>query len=263
MKNILKPIVPLGFLLVMLFLIFGSHLSSYNPMTSSLSESLQGPSKIHFLGTDSNGRDILSLILYGARLSLFVSIVVVFNCFTLGLIIGYFAANQGGWIDKFFLFVADVFQAFPGILLAIALAAFIPPSLTNLILLLSFVGWVGYARVVRAQVLELKTREFIQATKALGLGSFRRLFRHVLPNISGPLIVQASFGLAGVILAESSLSFLGLGLPAGTPSLGKLLDSGVDLLLIAPHVSLFPGAIIMFFVLVFNLVGDKLREKLV
>lgn len=235
----------------------------FQPSASSLTETLQIPSLQHFLGTDSNGRDIFSQILYGARLSLGLSLVVVFNCVFLGTLAGFTAGYFSGISDRIFLFLADIFQAFPGILLAIAVAAFIPPSIFNLILLLSFVGWVSYARVVRAQVLELKTREFIVAGRALGVPLPQLLWRHFLPNMAGPLIVQASFGMAGIILAESTLSFLGLGLPLHLSSLGRLLDSGVNLLLVAPYVSLFPGFVIMLFVLLFNLVGEKLRDRLV
>lgn len=259
MNKILKYIFPLIFILIFI----GPLLAPYNPLESHLEQSLLSPNSHYLLGTDANGKDILSLILYSARLSLIISLSVVSACLFLGIIFGYLAGYYGGITDRVFLFIADVFQAFPGILLAIAVAAFIPPSVFNLILLLSFVGWVSYARVVRAQVLELKTREFIMAGNALGVSRWQLLWKHLLPNMAGPLIVQASFGMAGVILVESSLSFLGLGLPADVPSLGKLLDSGVNLLLVAPHVSIFPGAVIMLFVLSFNLIGDYIREKIV
>lgn len=241
----------------------GPWLAPYSPRITALEHALEGPSLLHWLGTDANGKDILSLILYGSRLSLILSLVVVMICTSLGLIFGFLSGYFGGIADRIFLFVADVFQAFPGILLAIAVAAFIRPSVGNLILLLSFVGWVSYARVARAQVLELKSRDFVVAARAMGVSLPSMLFRHFLPNMAGPLVVQASFGMAGVILAESTLSFLGLGLPITIPSLGKLLDSGVGLLLVAPHVSLFPGAVIMLFVLMFNLAGDRLRERYV
>jgi peptide/nickel transport system permease protein len=200
--------------------------------------------------------------LFGARISFVISLVVVTLCLFTGLVAGFLAGYFGGLIDRVFLFVSDLFQAFPGILLAIAIAAFLPASVLNLILLLSFVGWVSYFRVIRAQVIEMKRREFILAGQALGMRKRRLLFYHFLPNMAGPIIVQASFGMAGVILSESTLSFLGLGLPENVPSLGKLMDSGVNLLLIAPHVSIFPGLIIMAFVLFFNLMGDRLRAKM-
>lgn len=234
----------------------------HNPMQSHLQNILSVPNFTHWLGTDANGRDIFSQVLFGARTSFLISVVVVVVSLFTGLVFGFLAGYFGGVIERVFLFVADVFQAFPGILLAIAIAAFLPASVINLILLLSFVGWVSYFRVIRAQVIEMKRREFIMAGLALGIRKRRLLFRHFLPNMAGPIIVQASFGMAGVILAESTLSFLGLGLPENVPSLGKLLDSGVNLLLIAPHVSIFPGLVIMVFVLFFNLMGDRLRERM-
>ncbi len=247
-------------LAILVLMVAGPKLAPFDPHVSHLEETLRLPGAKYFFGTDGNGKDILSQILFGARLSLFISVTVVGVCLIFGILFGFCAAYFGGICDRIFLFVADIFQAFPGILLAIAVAAFIPPSVFNLILLLSFVGWVSYARVVRAQVLELKEREFVLAGRALGVSKRRLLVLHLLPNMAGPLIVQASFGMAGVILAESTLSFLGLGLPASVTSLGKLLDSGVNLLLVAPHVSIFPGAVIMLFVLSFNLVGDRLRK---
>lgn len=238
------------------------YFAAHNPMQSHLQNILSVPDFNHWLGTDANGRDIFSQILFGARISFVISVVVVVVSLFTGLVFGFLAGYFGGTIERIFLFVADVFQAFPGILLAIAIAAFLPASVVNLVLLLSFVGWVSYFRVIRAQVIEMKRREFIMAGLALGIRKRRLLFRHFLPNMAGPIIVQASFGMAGVILAESTLSFLGLGLPENVPSLGKLLDSGVNLLLIAPHVSVFPGLVIMVFVLFFNLMGDRLRERM-
>lgn len=257
-----KNILGLVFMIIILVIIM-PFFAPFQPSASSLTETLQGPNASHFLGTDGNGRDIFSQILYGARLSLGLSLIIVFNCVFLGTLGGFAAGYFSGITDRIFLFLADIFQAFPGILLAIAVAAFIPPSVFNLILLLSFVGWVSYARVVRAQVMELKNHEFIMAGHAIGVTLPNLLWRHFLPNMAGPLIVQASFGMAGIILAESTLSFLGLGLPLHLSSLGRLLDSGVNLLLVAPYVSLFPGFVIMVFVLLFNIVGEKLRDRLV
>lgn len=245
-----------------LVVFLGPFIAPESPWVSQLDRQLEPPSLQHFFGTDAHGKDIVSLILYGARNSLLVSVCVVSLCLFLGLIIGYCAGFFGGIFDKFFLIIAEIFQAFPGTLLAIAIASFMKPSLSSLIGLLSFVGWVSYARVVRTQCLQLKNREYIVAAQTLGLNSFRLLWKHVLPNIAGPLIVQASFGLAGIILVESTLSYLGLGLPPEIPSLGKQIDSGVSLLLVAPHVALFPGLVIMCFVLMFNSWGDWLRQKL-
>lgn len=252
----------LSFLVPIVLIVLAPFCLDVTLLQSNLPQSLLQPNLQHWFGTDGNGKDIFTQILFSARLSLSISFVVVVFCVIIGVIIGFIASYFSGLADRIFVFVADIFQAFPGILLAITIAAFIEPGVMNLILLLSFTGWVSYARVVRAQIFQLKSREFILATEALGLSHAALLFKHILPNIAGPLIVQASFGMAGVILAESSLSFLGLGLPAHVPSLGKLLDSGVNLLLIAPHVSLFPGAVIMLFVLGFNLFGDQLRKHL-
>lgn len=243
--------------------LIGPWFSSHDPAVLHLDRILLPPNGIFLLGTDANGRDILAQILYGARLSLFLGIIVVLNSIVIGLTLGFLAGYFGGKIDRLFILVTDVFQAFPGILLAIAIAAFLAPGIKNLVILLSFVGWVGYARVVRSQVFEMKTREFILAGQALGLKLPRLFLRHFLPNMAGPLIVQASFGMAGIILAESTLSFLGLGLPENVPSLGKLMDSGAGLLLVAPHVAFFPGLVIMFFVLSFNTIGDFFRERLI
>lgn len=237
--------------------------SPFDPQKTNLEIRLASPGDGHWLGTDGDGRDIFSQILFGARVSLLVSVCVVGVCLLIGLFSGFAAGYFGGIMDRIFLMVADIFQAFPGILLAMALAAFLPSGFFNLILLLTLAGWVSYARLIRAQVMELKTRDYVTAARAFGVGWGRLIFRYFLPNLAGPLIVQASFGMAGVMLAESTLSFLGLGLPAHVSSLGKILDGGVNLLLRAPHVSLFPGFVIMLFVLGFNACGDRLREKLV
>lgn len=255
----LRALITLVFFL--LFLLALSYFTPYNPFAVDLEKSLLQPSRVHFFGTDANGRDIFSQILYGMRYSLFVGISVVSVCLIIGSFIGFLAGYYSGLVDHIFVFVSDILQSLPGLLLAIAIAAFVPPSLFNLIVILSLVGWVSYARLVRSQVLELKNREFILAAKSLGVPLPRLLWKHFLPNLSQLLVVQASFGIAGVILAESTLSFLGLGLPIHLPSLGKMLDSGVNLLLIAPHVSLFPGLVIMMLILFFNFVGEKLRRE--
>lgn len=250
----------LFFLLVFMALI-GPFVAPYNPSAYDLKIEMQGPSEKHWMGVDENGRDILTRIFYGARVSLGIGIVVVSLCVSLGVTIGFLAAYFGGWFEKIFLIVTDIFQAFPGILLAIAVAAFLPPSILNVILLLSFVGWVSYARVTRAQVLTVKQREYVQAAHSLGVPVWRLFAKHIVPNIAGPLLVQAAFGMAGVILIESTLSFLGLGIPVSVPSWGRMLDSGSSLLLVAPHISIFPGLAIMLAVLTFNLLGDQLRDK--
>lgn len=218
------------------------------------------PSWAHPLGQDEEGRDVLSRVIYGARLSLLVGFATVAISLTAGTLIGLSAGYFGGRFDEAFVFVGDIFLAFPSILLIIALAAFVPPSVFNLILVLSFVGWVSYARIIRGQVLSLKSREYVQAAHTLGFSSPRILWRHLLPNSLSPLIVNATLSLAGVIIAESTLSFLGLGVPPGVPSWGSMLDAGVAYLLIAPHLSVVPGLAIMMTVLGFNFLGDGLRD---
>lgn len=248
-------------LLLLTIALAGPFLVSHSPDQLNLKISLQPSSHAHVLGTDENGRDILARLIFGARVSLGIGVAVVLLCAFVGIPLGFCAGYFGGWVDRIFLSVGDVFQAFPGILLAIALAAFLPSTVFNVIGLLAFVGWVSYARMARAQTLALKEREYVAAALSLG-ASRRRLFVcHFLPNMMGPLLVQAAFGMAGVILTESTLSFLGMGLPATIPSWGRMLDSGSQLLLVAPRLSLFPGLAMMISILTFNLLGDALRAK--
>lgn len=240
---------------------FGPEIAPHDPNATNLADEMRLPDSNHWFGTDENGRDILSRIAVGCRISLGIGLAVISLCLLMGVGLGLLAGFSGGRADRIFGIVADVFQAFPGILLAIFLAAFLPPSILNIILLLSFVGWVSYARVTRAQVLSLKEKEYIEAARALGVGPVRIGIFHLLPNLAGPLIVQAAFGMAGVILTESTLSFLGLGIPIQYPSWGRMLDSGASLLLVAPHLSLIPGLAILISVLTFNLLGDRLKER--
>lgn len=231
--------------------------------TANLAERFLEPSWQHPFGLDEDGYDLMVLVFQGARVSLFISIVTVFFSVILGLLIGGAAGYFGGYLDEGFIFVSDVFLAFPSILLVIALAAFQrEASIMGVIFILSVVGWVGYARLVRGQVLAIKKKDFVQSAEISG-ARFGRLLRcHMLPNMMGPLLVQATFGLAGIVLVESTLSFLGLGVPVDVPSWGRLLDQGVQYLLVAPHISIFPGIAIMVTILGFNLLGDGLRDKL-
>lgn len=227
----------------------------------SLVERLQGPTIHHLFGCDEEGRDLLFLILYGTRISLLVSVVTVLLSGSLGSLLGLTAGYFGGRWDSCFVFVTDTVLAFPSLLLIIALAAFQREgSVTSVILILSAVGWVSYARIVRGQVISLKEREFVLASIGVGASFPRLCVRHLLPNLAGPLLVNATFGMAGVILAESTLSFLGLGLPPDLPSWGRLLDQGVQYLFIAPHLSLFPGLAIALLIFSFNLLGEGLRD---
>lgn len=232
-----------------------------DPSNFSLEIRLTGPSLQHLLGLDEEGRDLLGLILRGTRVSFSVSLLVVLIAGACGSLIGLTAGYLGGRWDSLFIFVTDVVLAFPSLLLIIALAAFQREgSIGSVVLILSAVGWVSYARIVRGQVLSLKTREFVLAAQGAGASFFRISLRHLLPNLIGPLLVTATFSAAGVILAESTLSFLGLGLPPNIPSWGRLLDQGVQYLLIAPHLSIFPGLAIASLILALNLVGEGLRD---
>jgi len=222
---------------------------------------LDGPSLAHPLGQDRLGRDVLAGILHGGRVSLTVGLLVVGVSLAFGTLVGFASGWAGGWVDEAVMRVVDVLLAFPGILLAIALAGVLGPNLVNVVFALSLLGWVGFARLVRGEVLSLKGREFVVAARTLGAGVPRIAWRHVLPSLAGPLAVQATFSVAGTILAESSLSFLGLG-PQDVPTWGAMLSQGVDYLLFAPHLALFPGLAIMGTVLGMNVLGDALRDRL-
>ena len=240
--------------------LFAPLLAPYDPMAINLAGELEGPRAGHPLGQDKLGRDILSQIIYGSRVSLLVGLVVVGISLVIGVTVGAMAGYFGGILDTILMRIVDILLAFPGILLAIALAGILGPSLKNVTIALCVLGWVGYARLVRGQVLAEKNREYVLAARALGSSYPRIIFRHILPNVFAPVIVEATFGLAGVILAEASLSFLGLG-PQDVPTWGKLLNEGAHYLLFAPHVATFPGIAIMLTVLGFNFLGDGLRNK--
>lgn len=236
-------------------------LSGWEPMRPDLPGELLGPSAAHWLGQDELGRDLWSRLVMGARVSLAIGLSVVAISTFVGTLLGGFCGYRGGLWDQALMRVIDVLQAFPGILLAIALAYVLGPGFFNVVFALSVLGWVGYARVVRGQVLQIREEEFVQAARALGMNEARILILHVLPNLLGVLAVQCTFGLAAAILSESSLSFLGLGVQ-GVPSWGAMLDGGTDFLLVAPHVAIFPGLALFVAVVGFNFLGDGLRDYL-
>jgi peptide/nickel transport system permease protein len=234
-----------------------------NPFAQNLPGRLEAPSSTHWMGTDVLGRDILSRVIYGARISLTVSVCVVFACGLTGLAIGTIAGYFGGWTDRIVnLLLINSFLSFPGILLAIAFAAFFGPGIGKVILALVITGWAGYARLARAQVLKVKELEFALAARSLGASHSRIVIKHLLPNILQPVLIQATIGMAGAILAESTLSFLGLGVLAPIPSWGAMLNDARGHLFDAPHMVVFPALAVMMAVLSFNLLGDAWRDWL-
>jgi len=238
-------------------------LAPANPAAQALECRLAGPSPSHWMGTDDLGRDILSRVLYGARISLTVAISVVLGCGATGLAVGMLAGYFGGWCDKVInLLLVNAFLSFPGILLAIAFAAFLGPGIGKVIMALIITGWAGYARLARAQILKAKELEYALAARSLGASHARIVLKHLLPNILQPLLIQATIGVAGAILAESTLSFLGLGVLAPVPSWGAMLNDARGHLFDAPHMVVFPAFAVMTAVLAFNLLGDAWRDWL-
>ena len=242
--------------------LFGPAIVGIDPAFQDLPQRLEGPSMAHWFGLDELGRDILARLLIGARISLLVGAVVVGISASVGTVLGSIAGYYGGIVDDVVSRVSDVLMAFPGLLLAIAVVAVLGPSLTNVVLALTLIGWVGYARLVRGQVLRVRELEYVQAARALGAATPRILARHVIPATLPALIVQATLGMGGAILAEASLSFLGLGVQPPAPSWGTMLNYGRSHLLDAPHVTIFPGLAIAVLVLGFNFLGDGLRDAL-
>jgi peptide/nickel transport system permease protein len=261
-----NPLAATGVVLVILFVIlalFAPWIAPQDPAAINLPVRLDSVSHAHWFGTDELGRDILSRIIYGARISMLIGSSVVLTSLGLGLIIGAVAGYYGGAIDRFVnIVLMNAFLSFPGILIAIAFVAFRGPGILNLVVALSLGGWVGYARLVRGQVLAAREREFVEASRALGASDLRIITRHILPNIIQPVIVQAAIGMAGAILAEATMSFLGLGVPPPTASWGTMLNDGRSHLFDAPHLVLFPAVAVMLAVLSFNFIGDALRDYL-
>ncbi|MCS7175463.1 ABC transporter permease [Pseudothermotoga sp.] len=217
---------------------------------------------VYLLGSDEYGRDILSRLIYGARVSLLVGVVTQFITTVIGIIVGALAGYYGGAIDMFMMRVADVLFAFPELLFYIGMMFALGPGLTNMFIALSVIGWAGKARLVRSQVISLKETEFVEAAKAQGLSDFRIITKHILPNCMGPIIVSVSLGIPGSILAEAGLSFLGLGILPPTPSWGNMIRSASAYLRIQPWYAVWPGLVLMLATFSFNLLGDGLRDAL-
>ena len=255
--------VVLGFgllILISLASITAPLLTSKDPTQMNLPLQFAPPSFEHPMGLDENGSDIFAQILFGSRVSLRVAFSVVGVSLFLGLVIGSIAGFLGGFFDSLLMRMIDILSAFPNFLLALVLVALLGPSVGNLILAMCLTSWTGFARLVRGEVLHLKLKEYVISTQALGGGQLRQLIIHIWPNLVGVLLVNATFALAGTIIAESGLSFLGLGVPATTPTWGALLSSGRRFLFEAPHISLAPGLMIVLLVLACNLAGDGLRD---
>lgn len=247
--------------LLILMAVAAPYIAPHDPNAYFLNLKFTGPHSGFWFGNDADGRDILSRIIFGTRVSLGIAVTVVGLSLVAGSLLGLVAGYAGGAVDQIFLFVTDVLLAFPSFLFALAVAAFLEPSILNIIIILSLKGWVTYARLVRGQTIALKNREFVVAGQAIGVSRTRMCLKHLLPNMAGPIVVHASFGMAGVIMIESALSFLGLGVPVNTPSWGAMIDQGTQYLLVAPHLSIFPGIFIMLVVLGFNFIGDGMRDR--
>ena len=235
-------------------------LAPYDPLAQDLAVRLKPPSPEHWLGTDSLGRDIASRILYGARISLVIGVVVVGSAGVFGTFVGLIAGYAGGLVDEALMRLTEVFLAFPALILAMAIAGALGPSLTNAIIAIAAVTWAVYARLTRGQILSLRRREFVEAARAMGASRMRIILRHLLPNALAPLMVQASFDMGASIIAAAGLSFIGFGAQPPTPEWGVMISEGRNFINTQPWLSLFPGLAILFAVGSFNLLGDGLRD---
>ena len=237
-------------------------LAPYDPLAQALSERLEPPSAAHWLGTDSLGRDIASRLLYGARISLVIGVVVVVLAGVFGTFVGLVAGYAGGLADEALMRLTEVFLAFPPLILAMAIAGALGPSLTNAIIAIAAVTWAVYARLARGQLLSLRRREYVEAARSIGVSPARILARHLLPNAIAPLLIQASFDMGGAIIAAAGLSFIGFGAQPPTPEWGVMISEGRNFISTQPWLSLFPGLAILFAVGAFNVLGDGLRDVL-
>ena len=255
-------VIPSFILILWLFVAILGDFLPLEPNYIILSNILQPPSFSEWLGYDDLGRPILDRLILGARTSFFVALWVILVSSTIGILIGTISAWLGGYVDLIIVRIMDVFLAFPGILLAIALSGILGPGIENVVFALSVVGWVGFARLARAQTLSLKHREHVIAAIALGASTPRILRHHVIPLLMSPLLIEATFGIAGIVIAEAGLSFLGLGVQPPTASWGSMIRDGTGYMLVAPHTVLAPGLALLLVVLSVNMLGDKLRDKM-
>ena len=237
-------------------------ITPYDPDALDAWHVLLPPSSAHLFGTDELGRDVLTRVIYGARVSLKVGFVAVGIAVAIGTVVGLFAGFYGGWLDSLLMRVVDIMLCFPTFFLILAVIAMLEPSIWYIMIIIGLTGWMGVARLVRAEVLSLKSRDFVLAARVLGASDLRIIFRHILPNALSPVLVSATLGVAGAILTESALSFLGIGVQPPTPSWGNILTSGKDYIEFAWWLSLFPGVAILVTVLSYNLVGEGIRDAL-
>lgn len=255
----------IGFTIVLFMVfcaVFAPFLTSYTPDALNLDNILAPPSDLHLFGTDALGRDIFTRLLYGARVSLWVGFVAVGISLLIGVVLGLLSGYFSGIVDEIIMRFVDVMLCFPSFFLILAVIAFLDPSLYNIMIVIGFTSWMGVARLVRAETLTLRERDFVAASKLAGASHLRIIFVHILPNTLAPVLVSATLGVAGAILLESSLSFLGLGIQPPEASWGNMLLDGKDVLSIAPWLSLYPGLAILITVLGYNLLGESLRDML-
>jgi peptide/nickel transport system permease protein len=257
-----RLLFPLMILIGWVMLMVASPYLPLEPNTIVLPNILAAPSFESWLGFDDLGRPVWDRLAVGAKTSGLVAISVVSISLILGTLIGMFAAWFGGWIDRVIVHIVDVFLAFPGILLAIALAGMLGPGIENVVIALCVTGWIGFARLARAQTLSLKERDHVRSAKALGASQTRIIFKHIMPLLIAPMVIEATFGVASVVIAEAGLSFLGLGVQPPSASWGSMLRDGTSYMLVAPHLVIAPGLALMAVVLSVNLLGDSLRDYL-
>ena len=254
-----------GLAVVLFFImvaIFAPFIATQDPTAINLNNIFAAPSELNFFGTDELGRDVFSRIVYGSRISLFVGFVAVGISLLIGVILGLIAGYFGGWTDIIIMRIVDIMLCFPAFFLILAVIAFLNPSVFNVMAVIGLTGWMGVTRLVRAEVMSVKTRDYITAAQVQGLSTNIIMFKHILPNVMTPIFVTATLGIAGAILTESSLSFLGLGVQPPTPSWGNILTAGKDNIMFAWWLSMFPGLAIFITVLGYNLLGEGLRDIL-
>jgi len=254
-----------GLVIVLMFFIvaiFAPLIATHDPSHIDFDSVFLAPSAEHYFGTDDLGRDIFSRIIYGSRISLFVGFIAVGISIFIGVILGLISGYFGGLIDGIVMRFVDIMLCFPSFFLILAVIAFLSPSIINVMIIIGLTGWMGVTRLVRAEVLSVKTRDYIVAAEVQGLPVWLTMVKHILPNVFTPIFVTATLGVAGAILTESSLSFLGLGVQPPTPSWGNILTAGKDNIMFAWWLSFFPGMAIFITVLGYNLLGEGLRDIL-